>query len=315
MNTLEETTGRSIASRFKHRFVYGLISLGGRKLAYWFLYPLVLVYCLYPSVRNKSRAYIARRFSPKTNWEFFKHTYRLNLTFGRTLVDRAALGILGSAEFYTDEKTRQLCENLLQQKKGLLLLTAHVGCWQSAVNCMNFLHTKMHILYYRNPKDNDKTVAQHSGKKAPFSFINPAEPLGGVPEMIAALNRGEIVCAMADRVFGNPKNALPVHFLGGEVRVPYSFYRLSAATGAPIVIAFFPWEGCGKLSAWVFPPVTVEDKGTVKENYISYAQQFIDALAQFCIKYPYQFFNYFNWWSPYATTTSGRSKNAHQPKH
>lgn len=293
----EENTGRSIASRFKHRFVYALIALGGRRLAYAFLYPLVFVYCLHKSVRDKSRAYITRRFSPKTKWEFFKHTFRLNLTFGRTLVDRASLGILGTAEFISTPSARQMCLDLAQQNKGLLLLTAHVGCWQSAVNCMQFLNRPMHILYYRNPKDNDKTVAEHRGQQAPFTFINPADPLGGVPEMMSALKRGEIVCAMADRVFGNPKNAVEVQFLGGSVKVPYSFYRLAAATGAPVVMAFFPWEGCGKLASWVWEPIYIKDEGALKQNYQRYGQQFIDALTQFCIKYPYQFFNYFDWWN------------------
>ena len=302
MNTHEESTGKSMASRLKHQFVYVLIVLGGRWLAYAFLYPLVFVYCLQKSVRDKSRAYLVRRFAPSSSWEFFKHTFRLNLTFGRTLVDRAALGILGNAQFVSDPQTRLRCEELVKQGKGVLMLTAHVGCWQSAVNCMQFLQKPMHILYYRNPHDNDKTVAEHSGKKASFTFINPAGPLGGVPEMMSALRRGEIVCAMADRVFGNPQNAVEVQFLGGTVRVPYSFYRLAAATGAPVVIAFFPWEGRGKLSSWVLNPIYVKDAGSRKENYQPYAQQFIDELAQFCIKYPYQFFNYFNWWTAYATT-------------
>ena len=153
-----------------------------------------------------------------------------------------------------------------------------------------------------NVKDNDKMVAEHKKGAAPFTLINPAGPRGGVPEMMAALNRGEIVCAMADRVFGNPKNCVEVAFLGGKVRVPYSFYRLSVVTGAPIVTAFFPWKGKGRLASWVFPPVTVEDLGPRGEKYQPYAQQFIDALAQFCIKYPYQFFNYFDWWNDYGTT-------------
>ena len=58
-------TGASLASRFKHRFIYALIFVGGRFLAYLFLYPLVLVYTLYPSIRAKSRVYIQKRFAPK----------------------------------------------------------------------------------------------------------------------------------------------------------------------------------------------------------------------------------------------------------
>ena len=191
MNTREENTGKSIASRFKHQFVYVLIALGGRGLAYLFLYPLVFCYCLYPSVRAKSRAYLTRRLGACNKWKLFKHTFRLNLTFGRCLVDRAALGITGKAQFISSPQMRQKCEDLVAQGKGVIMLTAHVGCWQSAVNCMQFLHKPMHVLYYRNPKDNDKLVAEHKGGETPFTLINPAGPLGGVPEMMSALRRGE----------------------------------------------------------------------------------------------------------------------------
>ena len=298
MSEIKEHTGRSTASRWKHRFVYALIALGGRTLAYGFLYILVFFYSVRGKFADKSRAYIMRRFAPKTKWEFFKHTYLLNLTFARTLVDRAAMGILGGEEVFCPPQVRQQCGDLIARKKGILLLSAHAGCWQMAVNAMVFLNVPLHVVYYRNPKDNDRLVSEHRGQKTPFSFINPAGPLGGVEEMMAALARGEAVWAMADRVFGNEKNAVEVDFLGGKIRVPYSFYRIAAVTGAPVLTAFFPWEKKGKFSAWIFPPFYVEDKGPSKAAYREQAQQFVDALAQFCIKYPYQFFNYYDLWEP-----------------
>ncbi len=299
----KENTGRSLASKLKHQFVYALIFLGGRWLAYLFLYVLVFFYSITPSVFNKSRAYVSRRFKPQNTWQFFRHTYLLNLTFARTLVDRAALGILGHTQVITTQQEIDQCLALLGEGKGLILLSAHAGCWQMAVNLMNFLPGKKHVLYYRNPKDNDKTVAEHTGRPAPFEFINPAGPLGGVVEMISALQRGEILCAMGDRVFGEEKNAVGVNFLGGKIRVPYSFYRLSAATGTPILVMLFPWEGRGRFSSRTAGVLRVEDKGPLKANYQPQAQQFVDALEEFCIKYPYQFFNYFDLWetTPYAT--------------
>ncbi len=302
MQNSKEQMGRSLASKWKHLFIYGLIFLGGRGLAYLFLYPLVFIYTMFPTVRNKSHAYIERCFSPTSTWSFFKHTYRLNLTFARTLVDRAALGILGTVSVSSTEKERSLCRDLLAEKKGLILLSAHVGCWQLAVNLMEFLPGKKHVLYYRNPHDNDKTVAEHGKRTAPFDFINPAGPLGGVVEMMSALQRGEVICGMGDRVFGEEKNAVSVQFLGGTVRVPYSFYRLAAATGAPIVIMFFPWLKRGKFASHTAKVLRVNDRGAGKENYVSFAQQFMDELAAFCIQYPYQFFNYFDLWSDVNAT-------------
>ncbi|WP_428081280.1 lysophospholipid acyltransferase family protein [Candidatus Avelusimicrobium alvi] len=303
MDAYKEHTGRSLASKVKHRFMYALIFTGGRSLAYLFLYIVALFYSLSPAVSAKSRAYIARRFKPKSKWAFFKHTYLLNLTFGRTLVDRAALGILGRTGVSSTEEERELCRKLLAEGKGLILLSAHAGCWQLAVNLLDFLPVKKNVLYYRNPKDNDKTVAEHAGRAAPFAYINPAGPLGGVVEMMASLQRGEVLCAMADRVFGDEKNAVSVSFLGGRIRVPYSFYRLAAATGAPAAVMFFPWEGKGRFSTRTCGVIRVPELGAARENYVPFAQQFVDALEEFVIQYPYQFFNYFDLWenAPYAT--------------
>lgn len=296
MNASKETTGRSLGSKFKHRFMYALISAGGRKLAYAFLYIVVFFYSISPAVSQKSRAYITRRFKPRSKWEFFKHTYLLNLNFGRTLIDRAALGILGTVKVNSTEEERQLCRRLCAQRRGLILLTAHCGAWHAAVNLLDFIPAKIHVLYYKNPQDNDKTVAEHSGKNARFSLINPAGPLGGIMEMMAALEKGEAVCAMADRVFGNPKNAVEADFLGGKIRVPYSFYRLAAAAGAPVAVMFFPRVGSGEFTTWTAAHFSVPDSGSAKDSYAHFAQQFVDALEEFCIKYPYQFFNYFDLW-------------------
>lgn len=296
MNASKETTGRSIGSKLKHRFMYALICIGGRRLAYAFLYIVVFFYSLSPAVSQKSRAYILRRFKPRSKREFFKHTYLLNLTFGQTLIDRAVLGILGRVSVRSTEEERQLCRDLCAPGKGLILLTAHCGAWHMAVNLIDFIPVKINVLYYKNPQDNDKTVAEHSGKEARFSFINPAGPLGGIMEMMVALERGEAVCAMADRVFGDPKNAVKADFLGGKIRVPYSFYRLSAAVGAPVAVMFFPRAGAGEFTTWTAASFSVPDSGPAKDAYRAFAQQFVDALEEFCIKYPYQFFNYFDLW-------------------
>ena len=298
-------TGRSLGSKLKHRFMYALILLGGRRLAYVFLYAVAFFYSVSPSVSARSAEYIKRRFSPKNKWQFFKHTYLLNLTFGRTLIDRAALGILGHTQVSSTVAEQTLCWDLYQEGHGLLLLSAHAGCWQSAVYFFgHFLKgASVNILYYKNPKDNDKSVSEHQGRQAPFKQINPAGPLGGVAEMMIALQKGEVVCAMGDRVFGAQKNTVPVRFLGGTVYVPYSFYRLAGATGAPIVAEFLPWERRGAFGTLTARVIRVPDLGPQKEKYIPYAQQFVDELERFCIQYPYQFFNYYNLWESacYAT--------------
>ena len=66
---------------------------------------------------------------------------------------------------------------------------------------------------------------------------------------------------------------------------------------------FFPWEGKGRFSTRTCGVIRVPELGAARENYVPFAQQFVDALEEFVIQYPYQFFNYFDLWenAPYAT--------------
>lgn len=296
MNNKIQETGASIASQFKHKFIYFLIFVGGRGISYLFLYIVVFFYSISPLVYQKSKHYVKHRFHPKNRLEYFKHIYLLNLTFGKTLVDRAALGILNKVVVISTDEEREIVRNLLAEGKGLILLSAHVGCWQMAVNLIDFLDKPINLLYYKNPKDNDKMVSEHGNRKAPFKIINPSGLLGGIVDMMAALEKGEVVCAMADRVFGDENNSVSVSFLGGKIRVPYSFYKLASAMNSPILISFFPWLKKGTFGVAEMHIIRVNCNGKTKENYLQFAQEFVDALEQFCIKYPYQFFNYFDLW-------------------
>ena len=59
---------------------------------------------------------------------------------------------------------------------------------------------------------------------------------------------------------------------------------------------FFPWLGGGRFGAEIAGVFTVPERGPAKQQYQEFAQKFADALEAFCVKYPYQFFNYYNFW-------------------
>lgn len=292
-------TSRSIGSQFQHRIFYALIRVGGRRGAYCLLVFVVLYYVLFrPAVRQRSSYYLSRRFPGQGPFGRLRDSYLLSLEIGKMLVDRAVLGILGPAELKVDLTGRQELEALLREGRGLILVTAHVGCWQLAMAALSVLETRVSLLIHRDEGDVDRHYFEHGGDAASYRIIDPAGFLGGTLEMLEVLKHGEVLSIMGDRVMGGESSTVTASFLGGTVRLPFSPYKLASATGAPIAVIFPYKSGPGRYALRLARVIRVPAKlGRSAEAYRPYASQFADALEGFVAEHPYQFFNFFDMWT------------------
>jgi predicted LPLAT superfamily acyltransferase len=298
-----ETAGRGWSSRsvgapWQHRFFYGLIRAGGRRPAYAMLFLVALYYVLFrPSVRDRARPYLSRRFPGRAGLARLRDSFRITREIGKILVDRAALGILGPGQFRIDLDGRERLQELLAEGRGLILATAHVGCWQIGMSALSVLGPPVSLLIHREAGDVDRQFFEHGGGPAPYAIIDPAGFLGGTLEMLQRLKRGEVLCIMGDRVMGGDGSAVAVDFLGSAVRLPFSPYKLASATGAPVAVIFPYKSGPGSYALRVAEVIRVpEIPGKSPESFRPFAAQFALALEGFVSEHPYQFFNFFNMW-------------------
>ena len=292
-------SARSIGSKWQHRFFYTLIRLAGRRAAPVMVVFVALYYVLFrPSVRARSRPYLSRRFPGRNALLRLWDSYRIIVEIGKVLVDRAALGILGPGQLTVRHSGREDLLERIREGRGLILVTAHAGCWQFAMESLRMLETPVSLLLHREEGDVDLHIFEHRGDDAAFRIIDPAGPLGGGLEMLQVLKHGEVLCIMGDRAMGGDRSTVEVEFLGGRVRVPITPYHLASATGAPVVVIFPYTSGPGNYSLQVEKVIRVpEDMGRTPEAYRPYAEAFIRALEGFVEERPYQFFNFFDMWN------------------
>jgi len=287
---------RSLGSRFQHKIFYAVIRTFGRRAAYALLRLVVLWFVLFsPAVRRKAGHYLGRRFPGHGAWARLQDTYRLCLGFGRVLVDRAVLGILGPGEPVAGHEDRARLKALLAEGRGLILVTAHVGGWQHAMATLETLGAPVSLLIHRDGGDVDKHFFEHGEGGPPFTLLDPADYLGSTLRMLQVLWAGEVLCIMGDRGMGS--GTVAVDFLGGPVLVPFSPYKLASATGAPIAV-IFAFEQEGRMTLQLAQTIRVPDGlGRKPAAYRPYAEQFSRALERFVADHPYQFFNFFDLWS------------------
>jgi len=186
---------------------------------------------------------------------------------------------------------------LRDEGKGLMMMTAHVGCWQVAMSALDFRERPVNMLMRQEDGDIDRHYHEHAGIECPYHIIDPTGYLGGTLEMLGVLKQGEILCVMGDRPMGSERSLVAADFLGEPIRVPFSAYKIAATTGAPIVV-FFTWKSAPagyriKLARVIRVP---QLGGRKADIFQPYALEFCAALEEYCAAHPYQFFNFFNMW-------------------
>jgi predicted LPLAT superfamily acyltransferase len=229
--------------------------------------------------------------------EMFISSYRLGLEFGKILLDRAMIGILGPERMHVQFDGKEELLKLVKEGKGIIIVAGHVGCWQVAMSALHFINIPVSMHMQKEEGDVDRHYFEHAGMESPYRIIDPWGYLGGALEMVEVLKRGEILCVMGDRLFGNVKNAVEVDFLGEGSLFPFSAYKVASATGAPIVVLFSYKTGANTYELSFERVIRVpEGIGRSGEKFTPYVSQFVESLDAFTKEHPYQFFNFYDMW-------------------
>ena len=291
-------SSRSVGAPWQHRFFYFLIRLGGRHIAYPFLYPVVLYYLLLrPDQRRKSRYYLEHRFPDRKGFAAWRDSFRMIMGLSRSLVDRALVGICGPEILHTEFPESKRLADLAAAGDGLIILTTHVGCWQAAMIYLAKLKRPVHMLMQQDEGDIDRHYFEHSGRKNPYQTIDPTGFLGGTLEMVAALKKGDVVCIMGDRRMGAVANSLAVDFLGAPVHFPVAAWKLAAVTGAPLAVLFPLKTGPDRYRIELAEVIRIPQHDSRPLNRLTpYLARYVTTLEDLCAKEPYQFFNFYDMW-------------------
>jgi len=236
-------------------------------------------------------------------------SYRMFVALGKSLIDRTVIGFLREKDTEVNFPGRESLLDLLREGRGLILMTAHVGCWQAAMASLSSLRAPVHLLLHRAEGDIDMHYYEHSGTPPPFTIIDPAGAMGGVMEIIQALKRGEVVCVMGDRPRGSRKGAVGVDFLGDQALFPFSPFKIASVTGSPVAVLFSQRSGPGSCELSLCQMIRVRPGlGRSDKEFLPYVSQFVRALESYTRDHPYQFFNFFNMWE--NNRSEGQGGNA-----
>jgi predicted LPLAT superfamily acyltransferase len=280
-----------------HWFFYVTMRFFGHRGGLILLAPVIFVYVLCSrKIRRTARHYLDHRFPGEGGFKNWLYTYKNVYAFGHVLVDRGWLGIKKNSRFDCDLVGYDTLVELIEKKRGVVLLTAHVGNWQSALAHLDGLPVKVYALMQYDQRAAAKHYFDIKREKTPFQIIDVEGPFGGMIDAAAALQRGEVVTIMGDRFIKGSGSM--VDFMGESVRVPDAAYMLAATAGAPVVVLLAAKTGAKtyQLKVWDHFHPRYEDREDRAGMLQECAGRYMAAIEKYLKEHPFQWYNFYNFW-------------------
>ena len=110
----------------------------------------------------------------------------------------------------------------------------------------------------------------------------------------SALDNGDIVSMMADRVFGSQKT-ITCQFLSKQACFPLGPFFTAVSKNVPVLTVFVFKEGLRHYHITI-RRVTTDSTANKHDQITMMAQSFVNLLEETVRKHPTQWFNYYDFW-------------------
>jgi predicted LPLAT superfamily acyltransferase len=277
------------------QFFVWVSNILGRGPAFFFARFVALYYVLfYATARRASRDYLTRIHGHATTGMQYRHVLR----FAEALIDRVFI-VSGHDEYFDVTCTgHDHLVRLMEEKRGAILLGAHLGSFEAMRMQSGKESIRLQILGHFsnarmlnaaleriNPKANAHVIAIDD-KSHPFALR--------VRDCVRA---GDLIGILGDRV-GPDGRAARVRFLGGEAEFPTGAYMLAAILRCPIYLTFGLYRTPNRYDLYCEPFEEVVNLPRERREtaLAEYAQRFATRLEHYVRMAPDNWFNFYDFW-------------------
>ena len=290
------------------RLIIWLALHAGRGVCRVLLVPICCYFFVTaPQTRRSSQQFLSRTLGRQATWrDTIKHLF----VFSTTLLDRIYLLHGRQRELAIEVSNEEVFRDALAAGRGCLLLGSHLGSFEM-LGIVGSVEKKLAINMVMHIDDGARLGSLiRSGQLAqPYKII----PLGQPSSMLQVkecLERGEVVGILADRVYADEATQ-SLEFMGYPARFSLSPFRLAKVTGAPVVAVFGLFRGGrryqivfeslaervddGRSKISLTPSPALSSRATSLSNCLA---AYVGSLECHAHQYPYNWFNFYDYWSP-----------------
>lgn len=274
-------------------FVYCIKKLGIRS-AYSVLVLVAFYYFIAYPVSFRAMFYYFRNRQQFSFFKAFFAVYRSYFVFGQTLIDKVAISAGLRNKFTFDFDGIDILKQLLSEKRGGILISAHIGNFEIAEKFFAEidLESQIHIVTVDSERSVIKEYLESLNKDKPnVSFIYIKEDLSHIFEINDALSKNHLICFTGDRYFEHTKT-MKAPLLGKEALFPAGTFLIASRLKAPIAFVYVMKESNLHYHLYTrrAPEIKHRDAQAVLQAYTQSVEMMLK-------RYPYQWFNYYDFWN------------------
>lgn len=301
---MAEWKGKTRGGLTGYKIFIAILRYPGLSFAYFLLYFVALYYFIFApgSFRDIFSFYRKRLY-----YSFLKSVfsvYRNYYQFGQVILDKiASMGGLG-AKFTFDFEGEQYLRKMVSAGSGGLLISAHIGNFEMAGHMLERLNTRVNILMVDAEHQKIKEYLTSFTRKS-FNIIPISEDNSHIYSISAALKNHEIICMHGDRFMPGSKT-VTVKFLGEKAQFPTGPFYLAMKYAVPVSFVFAMKDSKKHYHFYATEPALYAQQSSPArrdEMLKKIISEYILSVEEKIHKYPFQWFNYYNFW--YIGNTKG----------
>ncbi|MBQ9470511.1 MAG: acyltransferase [Bacteroidales bacterium] len=249
----------------------------------------------------------------KAIYRYFRHRHKRSavgaaistvanyFVFGQVVIDKFYL-LSGSKSPFTIGVDRlDLYAELSKQPAGFMMLSSHIGNYELAGYSLKS-HKPMNAIVFGGE---NAFLQQNRNRSLGNNNITPIAVSPDMSHLFAikgALERGEVVSIPGDRLFGSTKNVM-CPLLGAEAQLPLGPFITAVQLKVKALAIFVMKERGLRYSIYIREIAPTTD-GPMRRQAESMAHQFAAEMQTLLLRYPTQWFNYYEFWgtTPKPTT-------------
>ena len=289
----EKWTGKTTGTPFMQRFLVKILRTLDVRCIYMFMATWLPFYRIFRPRTARVQYRYFREILGYSAFKSWRYQWRNYYAFGQVIMDRFAA--FAGRKFKFVIENRHLFYDLVNEPKGFMVLSSHLGNFEMAGYELATPDKRMNVVLYAGDtqtvmENRERLLASHN-----IHLIALQEDMSHVYQINAALDKGEIVAMPADRRMTDGKT-INVTILDHECKLPAGPFALAAARDEIVRVVFVVKDKWDTYHIYI-EPLEMPVKGTVREKMQALANQYAALFTTMAKRYPTQLFNYYDFWS------------------
>ena len=291
--TKKDWTGKTYGNDWMHNTLVRLL----RHIPLWVMYWFVSVFVMPVTfVVNRRHRHVYRYYHKHLGFSPLMSVIRSYVNFcnfSKLVIDRFAF--YSGRKFKIEVEGQEFFDKLASRPEGFMMMSAHLGNFEIAGYSLVSDKKRFNVLAFAGEKG---SVMENRGKvfeRTNINMIGIGQGMDYVFEISAALNRGEILAAAADRVLGSSKS-VEAKILDANASLPAGPFSIAVAQRLDVILVLVLKQSYSKYKIYVTPlEYDKTARRAVAQNQLvqNYAQQLSRRIRQ----YPDHWFNYYDFWN------------------